>query len=161
ITTRHSGQKKIYQVRVEHVLLAGTEFLDAEPPARLAGDRLVWELGDLEPGFAQPVKVRVQPRDGARGLAGGTALFQILFSRQPAAGPSPEVEIAETLTAPATPPPAAPRAELRLSLTGPEQATLQEEIAYRLELHNPGAAPADAVRVTCSLPDELQFAAAD
>jgi uncharacterized membrane protein len=61
IIARNPGPFVSGSVRVEQALTAGTRLIQAEPPPETQGERLAWNLGNLEAGAERRVKVEVQP----------------------------------------------------------------------------------------------------
>ncbi len=61
IVVRNTGARAVTDVHVEEPLPSGVRVLHAEPAGQTHGDRLTWDLGALEGGAEQRLKVEVQP----------------------------------------------------------------------------------------------------
>jgi len=79
IVVRNPGEVTLAGVRVEQQLPAGSRILAVEPPANVQGDRLIWELGNLEVRGQLRLKVDIQPGGQAEVLLSPTATFTSAF----------------------------------------------------------------------------------
>jgi hypothetical protein len=79
IVVRNAGEVTLAGVRVEQQLPAGSRILAVEPPANVQGDRLIWELGNLEVRGQQRLKVDIHPGGQSEVLLSPTATFTSAF----------------------------------------------------------------------------------
>jgi uncharacterized repeat protein (TIGR01451 family) len=112
---------------------AGATYVRSEPPAEVQGDRLVWNLGDLQPGESRPIKVWLRADKEGRLASCATVIAE------------PRV-CAETLVG---------KPVLAIVKTGPEMAQLGTDVSYNVVVSNKGNAVAQQVVVTDTIPDGL------
>jgi len=114
----------------------GTTYVRSEPQAEVVGDRLVWKLGDMDPGQIVPLKVWVRAdREGEVGSCATVSADPRLC--------------AKTLVG---------RPLLAIEKTGPEIAQLNSDVAYNIVVANRGNAVARNVVVTDDIPEGLTHA---
>ncbi len=63
IIVKNTGTAPAGRIRVEDALPAGCQLTQAEPPAEVSKNVLTWQLGTLEPGASNRIRVTVQPGD--------------------------------------------------------------------------------------------------
>jgi uncharacterized repeat protein (TIGR01451 family) len=134
IHVRNPGTVPLYQVRVQDELPPGTRFLNAEPHAQVAADRLGWDLGTLDVGGVRKLVVTVQPNSNEEFHSAATATFSTTSG----------------LRAKMT------RPQLALTKTGPKSASVGETITFQLLVSNTGSGPATNVVLQDRLPSELE-----
>jgi chemotaxis signal transduction protein len=138
IVLRNTSAETMHDVRIEHDLPPGPRYLASDPPAKLQGRRLVWDLGTVEPGAKQRFKITIQPNRPDEVPEDTVGLFEVhqcLRSKR-------------RLLRPAV------TATLRL----PERAGAGESVSLTVEVHNNGRGPADDLRVLAPLPPGLTHA---
>ncbi len=112
---------------------AGASYVRSEPAAEVSGDRLVWRLGEMQPGEARPIKVWL--RADKEGRLASCAMVSA----------DPRV-CGETLVG---------KPVLAITKTGPETAQLGSEVTYTIVVSNSGSAVAQGVVVTDTVPQGL------
>ncbi len=112
---------------------AGATYVRSEPAAEVQGDRLVWHLGDMQPGDSRPIKVWLRADKEGRLASCATVSAE------------PRV-CAETLVG---------KPVLAIVKTGPEMAQLGSPVNYNVVVSNKGSAVAQQVVVTDTIPDGL------
>lgn len=123
-------------VVVTEQIPAGTTYVRSEPQARVVGDRLVWELGDMDPGQVVPLKVWVRAdREGELGSCATVSADPRLCAKTFVGRPL-----------------------LAIEKTGPEVAQLNADVAYNVVVANRGNAVARNVVVTDDIPEGLTHA---
>jgi uncharacterized repeat protein (TIGR01451 family) len=65
IVVRNAGSNTLGGVHVEDVLPPGTKLRSADPEAEVQRERLVWNLGNFDPGVERRIKVEIQPGPAA------------------------------------------------------------------------------------------------
>jgi uncharacterized repeat protein (TIGR01451 family) len=75
IMVRNPGAVVVGRVRVEDVLPAGARLLWSEPAAEVQGERIAWNLGNLEAGGERRVRVEIQPTGQGELLLSPSATF--------------------------------------------------------------------------------------
>lgn len=65
IIVRNIGGRNLDGVRIEEPLPPKAQLLTSDPPGKMQGDRLTWDLGHLEAGGERHLKVEVRPGDDA------------------------------------------------------------------------------------------------
>jgi uncharacterized repeat protein (TIGR01451 family) len=134
-TARNSRSKAVHQVRVEHELPAGVRFLAAEPPGRVEGRTVIWDLGTWGAGAEQPFQIRVLAERGFRWPAGAKATFAIFQCLQ--------TEVSLT------------RPNLTVNVQGPERVLAGHPALLLVCVANRGSGPATQVAVEARLPAEV------
>jgi uncharacterized repeat protein (TIGR01451 family) len=112
---------------------AGAVYVRSDPTAQVQGDRLIWNLGDLEAGQAQSLKVWFKAEQVGRLLACATVSAE------------PRVCASTLVGKPA----------LALTKTGPALIRLGDDVSYLITVSNTGNALAKDVVVTDQVPDGL------
>lgn len=141
------GQEFMYQLQVfayENVadvivrdtVPEGAVYVRSEPPAKVTGSQLEWNLAEMDAGQVKEIRVWLRPE--REGRLGSCATVHAL-SRA----------CAFTMVG---------RATLALTKTGPATAILGEDVGYNIVVSNSGNAVAKAVVVTDTIPDGLAHA---
>jgi uncharacterized repeat protein (TIGR01451 family) len=139
IVVRNTGAAAAAAVRVEDEVPAGARCLGAEPRPEVHGDRLIWNLGSLEPGAERRLKVELQPA----GEGELTSTASVTFA---ASAP-----VRTRITRP----------RLTLAMTGPERVQVGDAADFQLQVSNPGTGPATGVVLAARLPAGLQHPQGD
>ncbi len=138
IMVRNVGQSTAKNVRVQDEIPQGTRLVSTVPNAERAADgRLVWPLGDLEPGRDAKVELVLMPI--SEGEIGSVAT--VVFEAQ-----------ASVRTK-------ATRPELALRVTGPPKVMIGGQVRLQIELSNPGSGAATGVMLVENVPEGLQHTA--
>ena len=115
---------------------AGTTYVRSEPKAELVDGKLVWKLGDMEPGQTIPLKVWVRAdREGEVGSCATVSADPRLCAKTFVGKPL-----------------------LAIEKTGPEMAQLNSDVTYNILVANRGNAIAKGVIVTDEVPKGLVHA---
>jgi len=112
---------------------AGASFVKSEPPGQVAGNKISWNLGDMDKGASSTIKVWLKAEKE------GTLASCATISADPRV-------CGQTFVG---------RAALALTKTGPETAVLGQDIAYNVVVSNTGSAVAKNVVLTDTLPAGL------
>jgi hypothetical protein len=136
IVVRNTTSVPIYEVRVEHDLPAGVRYLGSDPPARVLGRRLVWDVGVFEPGNKQRFKISAQPNRPDSVTPESRADFRIYQCLHN------QTRLLR------------PQVGLRINL--PATAAVGEAITLQLEATNSGLGSADDVRLVVVVPQGLR-----
>jgi uncharacterized repeat protein (TIGR01451 family) len=134
ILVRNTGGTTATLVRVEQLLPPGVRLLVTEPPAQRQGERLSWDLGNLEAGGERRLRLEVQS------LEPGEVCLT----------PSASFTTAGGLRARVVQPPFA------LLVTGPDAATVGGAVTFRIQIANHTDAPVQHVVLNDVLPAGLQ-----
>lgn len=135
IVVRNTTPMPMYEVRIEHDLPPGVRYLGSEPPARLMGRRLIWEVGTFEPGSKQRFKIHAQPNRPDSVTPESRAdfrVYQCLHNRTRLLRPN---------------------VILRSAL--PASAAVGETVSLQIEASNAGPGSAEDVRIVAALPHGL------
>ena len=127
------ANENVADVIVRDLVPDGAVYVRSEPPAKVTGNQLEWNLGEMDAGQAREIRVWLRPE--REGRLGSCATVHAL-SRA----------CAFTMVG---------RATLALTKTGPATAVLGEDVAYNLVVSNSGTAVAKGVVVTDTIPDGL------
>jgi uncharacterized repeat protein (TIGR01451 family) len=113
------------------------------PEATRSGEKMVWKLGNLQPGAS--TEIRVSGESGMAGLAPtcSSVTYAEVIPPKPVAPPPP----------PAPPAPPPPTAELQLTKMVPAEASVYDEVPIKIVVKNVGKGQAKDVKVTDELPD--------
>ena len=126
----------VADVIVRDTVPEGAVYIRSEPPAKVTGNLLEWNLGEMDAGQVKEIRVWLRPE--REGRLGSCATVHAL-SRA----------CAFTMVG---------RATLAITKTGPATAVLGEDVAYNIVVSNSGNAIAKAVVVTDTIPDGLVHA---
>lgn len=136
IVVRNLGQSSVDQVRVEDEIPTGTRYITSNPPAEADGERLSWNLGQLESSGERKLHVEVMPNvDGEY-----RAIAKVSFS---------------TTTSMRT---SIVRPQLALQMSGPDQVMAGDQVPYQIVVSNPGTGPVNRLILRVKLPPGLQHA---
>jgi uncharacterized repeat protein (TIGR01451 family) len=113
---------------------AGASYVRSDPAAQVQGDRLVWNLGDLEGGDAHTIKVWLKADQEGRLAACATVTGQPRICSSTVVG----------------------KPTLAITKTGPALARLGDDVSYLVTVSNNGSAVAKDVVVTDQVPDGLR-----
>jgi purine-binding chemotaxis protein CheW len=138
IVLRNTTAETMHDVRIEHELPPGPRYIGSDPPAKVQGRRLIWDVGAFEPGSKQRFKITIQPNRPGEVSDDATGLFEVhqsLRSRRRLLRPS-----------------------VTAKLTVPASANTSERFKLAVEIHNAGPGAADEIRVLVPLPPGLTHA---
>jgi len=117
------GEAKAESVVVSDVLPMGIRFLNSDPPAQVFGDRVQWQIGDLEAGKSRVIEFHCR--------AERTGGFEHhLQARARNASTAEEHIVARVTDQP-----------LELHVRGPETARVGDQVQYRIVARNVGSQP--------------------
>lgn len=134
IIVKNTGQTRAGKVVVEDEVPRGAKLTGTIPQAELAGTRLIWKLGTLNPGQERKISIRVIPV--AEGAIGSVATVKFVAEAA-----------AQTVVK---------RAKLQLKIKAPQQATKGQPVVFQFQVSNVGTADAKQVVVRNILPTELR-----
>jgi uncharacterized repeat protein (TIGR01451 family) len=146
ILVRNAGALPAFQVRVLDSLPAGARCTGGIPRPEVQGERLLWDLGTMEPRSERRLRVEIT-------LTGEPDL-SLPVSVTFATGNAPPPPVTP-------PPPTAARPEttqarLELVVAGPESVAAGQPVPLQMKVSNTGNAPAAHVVVHNTLPAGLQ-----
>lgn len=133
IFVKNEGDATAYDVVVDDDVTAAAKIEGAHPQSDFdkAAGKLIWNIGEIEPGETKKITVRVTPT--GEGVLDGTA--SVRFKSR--------VKATTVITAP----------KLRLQMQGPEQEVrVGQEVAYRYIITNEGTGDARDVFIRTLLP---------
>lgn len=136
IIVKNTGQSSAHQVTVEDQIPRGTRLTGTIPRAELIGTTLRWKLGTLEPRKETKISIRVIPTE--EGPVGSVAKVNFVS----------EVASRTVITSP----------KLKVTLTGPSEATLGSQATYHFTISNVGRGDANGVYLRNLLPAGLTHA---
>jgi uncharacterized repeat protein (TIGR01451 family) len=139
VVVRNPGPAPVAGVKVQDDLPDHARHLKSEPPARVDGTRLEWDLGGLEAGAERRLHVEVQ--------AGREGKFDDRATATCSVSHSLGTEIR--------------RPQLSLTMTGPAQARIGEPVPFCLQVTNNGTGPATHVLIHDHLPAGLKHPAGE
>lgn len=128
-----TAQRDAANVVVRDTIPVGASYVRSEPTAKVEGNQVVWNLGNLAAG--QSIKTKVWFQADQEGNLVSDATVSAL----------PRVRGQTFVGKPV----------LALAKKGPETALLGAELTYHLEVKNPGTAVARAVVVTDAVPSGM------
>jgi uncharacterized repeat protein (TIGR01451 family) len=120
-------------VTVADVVPEGASFVSAQPSVTPEGNKLTWNLGDMQQGETKEIKVTLKAEKEGD-LAGCTTFSAV-----------PRVCAVTTVGKP----------NLTIKMTGPERAMVGQQIAYNVVVQNKGTTIAKGVVVTDKVPEGL------
>lgn len=130
------ANENVADVIVRDTVPEGAVYIRSEPPAKVTGNQLEWNLNEMDAGQVKEIRVWLRPE--REGRLGSCATIHAL-SRV----------CAFTVVG---------RATLAITKTGPATAVLGEEVPYNIVVSNSGTAVAKGVVVTDTIPDGLTHA---
>jgi hypothetical protein len=138
IVVRNTTPITMHEVRIEHDLPPGVRYLSSDPPARLVGRRLVWDVGLFEPGTKQRFKIQVQPNRPDSVTPESRADFRVYQCLHN------QTRLLR------------PHVSLRVHV--PSAATVGETVPLAIEATNAGPGSAEDVRLVVAVPQGLRHA---
>ncbi len=134
VRIRNTGSVPAHQVEVRDVVPRGTVLLATRPSVSPDADgNLRWQLGTLQPGDEQVVRMEVRPM--AEGEIGSVATVHL----------AAQVSVSTVATRP----------QLELNVKMAEQVTVNEQLVMVVRISNPGTGVASGVVLTEQVPAEL------
>ncbi len=133
LVVRNDGATAVWGVRVEDELPAGAKLMSSEPAAEVAGTKMVWTLGNLEPAGTRKIKVTLRPADEGEIRTKASISF--------ATGTEARVRVT--------------RPKLAVELLGGETARAGELTTFQIKLTNSGTGPANNMILQARLSDGL------
>lgn len=130
------ANENVADVIVKDIVPEGAVYVRSEPPAKVTGNQLEWNLNEMDAGQVREIRVWLRPE--REGRLGSCATVHAL-SRA----------CAFTMVG---------RATLAITKTGPATAILGEDVGYNIVVSNSGNAVAKGVVVTDTIPDGLTHA---
>lgn len=137
IIVTNIGNARARQVVVEDQIPRGCQLKGTIPQAQVSSkenDRLVWNLGTMDPDEEAKIRVRVIPI--SEGQIGSTATVNF----------AAEVASQTTITAP----------KILIQLTGPKEVMIGDAVVYKYRLTNEGSGEASNVIIRSALPKGLE-----
>lgn len=139
IVVKNAGSVVAHQVVVEDRIPDGMQVNGTIPRAELAGSKLIWRLGTLEPGQEHKISVRAIPM--SEGVVGSVATVNF----------AAEVGARTMVTAP----------RLRLDISGPQRASLGAPVVFNFKVTNVGKGDSSGVIIRNVLPAALKHTDGD
>lgn len=140
IDVSNPGSIAATDVVVDDLLPEGLSFVDSTPATAPAGGRLQWRLGNLSGGERRTIEVRMRAdRPGTVNNCATVTTAEKLTAQDCAA---------TTIVAPA----------LRVSVTGPAQATVGEQAKFNVQVTNDGTSAANGLIIVDRFDAGLQHA---
>jgi uncharacterized repeat protein (TIGR01451 family) len=134
IQVQNVGVVEAADVQIHDRIPAGMTLIESTPQAQLDGDRLVWQLGALEPGGERTVSMQLVPE--VEGELGSVA--RVSF------------EAAASVRTVST------RPALKITQRAPAQVLIGQQLEIELEVSNPGTGAATGVTLQTDVPDGLE-----
>lgn len=134
IQVQNVGVVEAADVQIHDRIPAGMTLIESTPQAQLEGDRLVWQLGALEPGGERTVSMQLVPE--VEGELGSVA--RVSF------------EAAASVRTVST------RPALKITQRAPAQVLIGQQLEIELEVSNPGTGAATGVTLQTDVPDGLE-----
>ena len=134
ITVTNIGNARARDVVVQDQIPRGCQLTGTIPRAELDEGRLVWRMGELEPGRKTEISVRVTPT--AEGQIGSVATVSF----------AADVAAETTITAP----------KLKFTLAGPREVMMGEKVTYKYTIVNEGSGEANNVMIRNVIPAGLK-----
>ncbi|MBX9585475.1 MAG: DUF11 domain-containing protein, partial [Gemmataceae bacterium] len=133
LVVKNVGTAAVNGVRVEDEVPPGARYAGSDPPAEVAGDRLGWAVGTLEPNAERTITVRVKPGDEGEVRSRATITF------------AAAVDARTRVTRP----------RLAVAVAAAEQCRAGEETVVQIKLTNGGTGPAARLILQARLSDGL------
>ena len=133
LVIHNSGTTSVGGVRVEDGIPAATKYIGSDPPAEVNGDRLSWNVGDLDAGAEKRIAIRLNPIDEGEVRSHATVTF------------AAAVEAVTKVTRP----------RVTVAVTGPEVCKVGEEPVFQIKVTNSGTGPAQRMVLRAKLSDGL------
>jgi uncharacterized repeat protein (TIGR01451 family) len=139
----NAGDIAARQVVASTKIPPNMSFLQSDPPARVLGDLLTWDLGDLPPGTTKPIQISVRPERNA------DVRFCVRVE-------SADQLQGQRLTAEACISTRMFSSSLAVKLNGPATAQVGERVTYEIEVINTGSEALNNVMLRDRLPAGLE-----
>jgi uncharacterized repeat protein (TIGR01451 family) len=133
LVVRNVGTVPVTNVRVEDEPPARGTLVNTDPPAEMAGDRLTWAVGPLDPGAERRIKVTVKLADEGEVRSRATVSFSAV------------VDARVRVTRP----------RVTVAVTGPESAKVGEKVPFQMRLTNSGSGTATRIVLQARFSDGL------
>ena len=134
IRVTNTSNSPVFQVKVEEELPPGTKYMGGDPLGEIVGDRIVWEIGVLEPSAEKKVRVDVRPTVEGELRTRATVTC------------STNTGLRTKVTRP----------KISASVTGPTNASAGDAIVFQISLTNMGTGVANRIALRATLSDGLQ-----
>lgn len=118
-------------------------YLKSDPPARVVGNQLTWELGDMQPGVIRSLNIQVRPDRNA------TVRFCVRVD-------SADQMNGDNLWAEACYETRVFSSSLAVEVTGPQQADINQPVTYDIHISNTGMEPVTGIVIQDRLPSGLE-----
>jgi uncharacterized repeat protein (TIGR01451 family) len=139
----NAGDVVSRQVVASTAIPPNMTFLQSEPPAKVVGNSLTWELGDLAPGAGRSIRISCRPDRNA------TVRFCVRIA-------SADALQGQKLAAEACVQTRVFSSALAVRMQGPATAEVGQTVTCEIELTNTGTEPLTNVRIRDRLPPGLQ-----
>lgn len=133
LVVRNTGGTTTMGVRVEDEVPVSARFISSDPPAEYNGDRLVWNLGQLDPSGEKRIVVRLKPSDEGELQSRATVTY------------TTAVAVRTRVTRP----------RIAVIVTGPEVCRVGEETTLSIKVSNTGTGPAQRMILQADLAEGL------
>jgi uncharacterized repeat protein (TIGR01451 family) len=140
ITVTNTGKVPAEGVVVRDVAGEGLTYVNAQPPATVEGNNLVWNLGTVEPGRSAAITAQFRPER----LGTMTNVANVTS----ADGGRTETAATTQVTAPG----------LAVAIQAPAAGVVNQPITYQITVTNTGRGPATNVLLTAEFDPALQHA---
>ncbi len=140
----NTGDLVASQVTARATIPAPMTFLRSEPPARVFGDRLEWDLGSLSPAERRAITIHCRPDRRAE------VRFCVRVRSDDPQGPGP-------LDAEACVPTVVWSSDLEVQVSGPQTAHAGDQVEHEIVVRNRGTERLDDVRIRNRLPAGLEL----
>lgn len=134
IQIQNTGVVEAADVEVHDRIPAGMKLVEATPQATVSGDRLLWQLGTLEPGGERTISMQLIPE--VEGELGSVA--RVSFEAAAA--------VRTVSTRPA----------IKISQRAPDKVLIGQQVEIELEVANPGSGAATGVVLQTDVPEGLE-----
>jgi uncharacterized repeat protein (TIGR01451 family) len=136
LVVRNDGATAVWNVRVEDDLPVGAKLVGSDPAPEMAGTKLGWTVGALEPGGTRKIRVTLRPADEGEIRNRATVTF--------ATGTEARIKVT--------------RPKLAVELAGGATARAGEPTTFQIKLTNSGTGPANNLILQARLSDGLTHA---
>lgn len=136
IVLKNIGESTARNVVLEDIVPKGTTLTGTIPRAEIIPEekKLIWELGELQPGEERKISVRVTPN--TEGEVGSVSTVNFVA----------EVAAKTNVTAP----------KLEFDFTGPEKTEIGKSTQFAYFVRNIGSAPAEGILIRNLIPESLR-----
>jgi uncharacterized repeat protein (TIGR01451 family) len=136
LVIRNDGPAAVWSVRVEDELPPGAKLVAADPAPEVAGTKLYWVVGTLEPAGNRKIRITLRPADEGEVRTRATVTFAT----------ATEARVKVT------------RPKLAVELAGGASAKAGEPTTFQIKLTNAGTGPANNLVLLAQLSDGLTHA---